>query len=214
MAVIDVILADNQPLTLSGLTQFVAGELDIRVAGTARTHVELLACLNARIRLLVIDPREMISGPDILRIRTDFPEINIVVVSTITDRPQLVDLIKSGIHGYITKYADQTEVLTAIRTVAKGEKYFCQDALNIIIETSIQSPTHRAKDALTSREKELLKLIAQGYSNQRAADELNLSPHTVHTHRKKVIKKLNIKSPTEFLIHAVDLGLVTLPTNR
>lgn len=210
---IDVILADNQPLTLSGLTQFVAGEQDIRVAGRAGTQGQLLACLGAaKNGILVIDPTEMLTVQDVMRIRTDYPEISIVIISIINDRAQFVDLIKSGIHGYITKNADQAEVLSAIRSVARGEKYFCQHALNIIIETSIHHTTILTKDLLTPREKELLKLIARGYSNQKAAEALNISPHTVHTHRKKVIKKLNIKSPTEFLIHAIDLGLVELPS--
>jgi two-component system, NarL family, invasion response regulator UvrY len=61
---------------------------------------------------------------------------------------------------------------------------------------------------LTVRETEILKLIASGKSTQVVADELHLSPHTVHTHRKSIIKKLNIKSPTEFVIYAMDFGLI------
>ncbi|MFZ6010999.1 MAG: LuxR C-terminal-related transcriptional regulator, partial [Bacteroidota bacterium] len=204
---IDLILADNQPLTLTGLVQFVSGEPDVRIAGKPRDSDELKTALSAVTSgVLLIDHTELIAIEEVALIRTDFPGIRAVVISAIHDKAQFVELVKSGIHGYITKHADQEEVLTAIRTVARGEKYFCQDALNIIIETSMHPANGR--DVLTVREKELLKLIAQGYSNQRAAEALNLSPHTVHTHRKKLIKKLNIKSPTEFLIRAVDLGLM------
>ena len=100
--------------------------------------------------------------------------------------------------------------MSAIKAIVKGEKFFSQQVLNIMLESSAKREVREVSQELTEREKELLKLLAKGYSTQRAADEMNLSPHTIHTHRKNIIKKLNIKSPTQFVLHAIDLRLITI----
>jgi two-component system invasion response regulator UvrY len=99
--------------------------------------------------------------------------------------------------------------MMAIQSTAKGEKFFCHKILDIILEKHF-APAPRGLDptVLTIRETEILKLLAAGYSTQKIADQLHVSPHTIHTHRKSIIRKLNIKSPTEFVIYAMDFGLI------
>ena len=97
----------------------------------------------------------------------------------------------------------------AVYSVARGEKFFCHKILNIIMEKHFSpEPVEVVPGILTIRETEILKYLASGYSTQKVADELYLSPHTVHTHRKSIIKKLNIKSPTQFVVYALDFGLI------
>jgi DNA-binding NarL/FixJ family response regulator len=116
---------------------------------------------------------------------------------------------RAGVIGFVKKDSSRDEILMAIQAASKGEKFFNHQILNIIMERRFQHDDSAAENGpLTARETEILKLLASGYSTQRLADALFLSPHTVQTHRKSIIRKLNIKSPTAFVIHAMDLGLI------
>jgi DNA-binding NarL/FixJ family response regulator len=117
--------------------------------------------------------------------------------------------LQHGVLGYIRKDASREEIMMGIYATAKGEKFFSHEILNIILDKRFSNDAEAiAANALTARETEILTLLASGYSTQKIADKFNLSPHTVQTHRKSIIKKLNIKSPTEFVIYAMDFGLI------
>jgi DNA-binding NarL/FixJ family response regulator len=166
------------------------------------------------ILLVDADLPDYITQHDLLKVHVASPEMKILVLSSNVDNSFVTGILQSGVSGFLTKDCDQQELLHAIYILSKGEKYYCQEVLNVIIGNSLQPVVNRPKNKsiLTTREAELLKLIAKGYSNQKAAEAMNLSPHTVHTHRKKITRKLNIKSPTEFLVRAIDLKLVELPS--
>jgi DNA-binding NarL/FixJ family response regulator len=146
---------------------------------------------------------------DLKKANTASKETNILIISADNDKSTILEVIQVGIKGYLTKECSRDEVIHAIHSAARGEKFFCHKILDVIMEKTF-SPEPEAGDPtiLTVRETEILGYIANGYSTQNIADELHLSPHTVHTHRKSIIRKLNIKSPTEFVIYAFDLGLV------
>ncbi len=147
---------------------------------------------------------------DDLKEATEFSkDTNVLIISGDNNKSSILDILQLGVKGYLTKECSKDEVLHAIHSTSIGEKFFCHKILDIIMEKTF-SPEPEACDPtiLTARETEILRYIANGYSTQRIADELHLSPHTVHTHRKSIIRKLNIKSPTEFVIYAIDLGII------
>ena len=138
------------------------------------------------------------------------PKTNVLVLSSDNNKGSILDVLQLGVKGYITKECSLEEVGMAVQATSKGGKFFCQKVLDIIMEKRFSTESDTEASVLTTRETEILKLIAHGHSTQAIADTLFLSPHTVQTHRKSIIRKLNIKSPTEFVIYAMDLGLLKI----
>jgi two-component system, NarL family, invasion response regulator UvrY len=208
-----ILLADNQSLTASGLIHLFEKTEGIHFVGLVRFKNEFISLLtHHQPDLLVADHNlpSYISGKDLAAVKENSPATKILIISSDNDRNNILDLLKIGAKGYLTKDCSQEEILTAIQKVGSGEKFFCQSILDVIIEGSIdrQPEVVKPKGLLSAREMELLALLAKGYSTQRAAEAMNLSPHTIHTHRKKIIKKLGIKSPTQYVLAAMELGLL------
>jgi len=208
----DVLLADNQPLTAAGITHFLADRDDVSIVGLVpdKTHLPDLLEKHAP-GVLIADYKTpgYITIDDLRLVRDKFPEIHILVISSDNDKASIMEVLQLGIKAYVTKDCSREEVILAIQSAARGEKFFCHKILDIIMEKHFTpEPEAFEPSVLTARETEVLKLIASGYSTQKIADELHLSPHTIHTHRKSIIRKLSIKSPTEFVIYAMDLGII------
>jgi two-component system, NarL family, invasion response regulator UvrY len=210
---IEVLLADNQALTSSGMRAILSQDAAIRLAGMIVAPETLLSMVETyQPSLLIMDYNlpAFIRKEQIGEVQKSFPKTNILVVSSDDNRSAILDVVRLGVKGYITKSSDHDEIITAVKTVGSGGKYFCQMVLDIILESSVapEPEVRKSKSALSERELELLLLLAKGYSTHRAAEKLNLSPHTIHSHRKNIIKKLNIKSPTQYVLFAMDLGLM------
>jgi DNA-binding NarL/FixJ family response regulator len=210
--VIKILLADSQVLTAAGLISILSEKADLLISGEVTNPSTLEELMNRHLPdLLIVDYNipGFISSAVLSGLRIDFPQTNVLVISSDNDKASILRVLQSGVLGYLTKECSREEILMAVYSVAKGEKFFCHKILNIIMEKHFNpAPVQVLPGILTVRETEILKLLASGYSTQKVADELYLSPHTVHTHRKSIIKKLNIKSPTEFVIYALDFGLI------
>lgn len=209
---IKILLADSQVLTAAGLINILSEKADLLISGEVTTSSHLEELMNRHLPdLLIVDYNipGYISPGVLPSLRIDFPQTNVLVISSDNDKASILRVLQSGVLGYLTKECSREEILMAVYAVARGEKFFCHKILNIIMEKHFNpAPVEVLPGILTVRETEILKLLASGYSTQKVADELYLSPHTVHTHRKSIIKKLNIKSPTEFVIYALDFGLI------
>jgi len=212
VSAIKILLADNQPLTAAGLVSILAERTDMHIVSQVASRNQLATLLNQhKPELLIVDynGNDLVTREDLMDVRENFPETNVLVISSDSDKESILQVLQLGVIGYLTKECSREEILMAVSTVARGEKFFCHKILNIIMEKHFSpEPAEVIPGILTMRETEILKLLASGYSTQKVADELHLSPHTVHTHRKSIIKKLKIKSPTEFVIHAMDFGLM------
>jgi two-component system, NarL family, invasion response regulator UvrY len=209
---IRVLIADNQSLTAAGLMQFLDGRDDVSVVGLVDDVAELPAMLvNIAPDMLIVDYdlEGYISREDLASVRKYSPTTNILVISSDNNKAAILQVLQLGVLGYVTKHCSREEIMMAITAVARGEKFYCNKILDIIMEKHFSpTPPETSQAVLTARETEILTLLASGYSTQNVADELHLSPHTVHTHRKSIIRKLSIKSPTEFVIYALDFGLI------
>ena len=207
-----ILLADNQPLTSAGLIAILNEKDDLMVVDQVTSPQQLRDLLKRhKPDLLIVDYNTpgYITKADLVDVKEHSSETNVLIISSDNDKPNILQVLQSGAIGYLTKECSREEILMAVYAVARGEKFFCHKILNIIMEKHFSpEPVEVVPGILTVRETEILKLLASGYSTQRVADELYLSPHTVHTHRKSIIKKLGIKSPTEFVIHALDFGLI------
>lgn len=130
----------------------------------------------------------------------------ILVISDFLKKENVQKLLNGGVLGYLTKECEKNEILTALESIVRGEKFICNKVLDVILgkkhnEISIEND-------LTDREVEIIKLIAERYSNREIAEKLFISIHTVYTHRKNIMKKLNLRSPVELILYAIDKGII------
>jgi len=141
----------------------------------------------------------------IRQIKQEFKGIKTLVISEDNDKARIQGMIQAGIKGFVTKSCSEEEIIEAMDTIQTGGKFYCKKVLNII--TSGEDYTTRD---LSVREMEIVKLIANGKSSAQIADQLTISVHTVNSHRKNILKKLGLKSPTELIIYASEMGWVQL----
>jgi len=208
---IDAVIADNQPLTVAGLELFLSEKQAIKVVGKVKKGeelVELVEKLQPSLLIVEYNSPGYVVLDDIRNAMATSSKTNVLILSSDNNKASILEVLQLGVKGYITKECSLEEVGMAVQATAKGEKFFCHKVLDIIMEKHLNVAPEIEPTVLTARETEILKLIAHGHSTQVIADALFLSPHTVQTHRKSIIKKLNIKSPTEFVIYAMDLGLL------
>lgn len=208
-----IIIADNQSLTAAGIQFILSQDKSVKIAAIVAPEDSLQSVVaHHRPALLIADYnlQGYINKEHIAEVQRQSPTTNVLILSADDDRSEILEVLRLGVKGYITKDCGIQEIISAVKTVGGGGKYFSQKILNILLESSItpEPEVKKGKTTLSERELELLRLLAKGYSTHRAAETLNLSPHTIHSHRKNIIKKLNIKSPTQYVLHAIDLGLI------
>src|SRR5688500_18159463 len=208
---IDALIADSQPLTVAGLETFLSVKQGLKIVGKVSKGgdlIDLMEKLQPALLIVEYNIPGYISVDDIRNAMLTSTKTNVLILSSDNNKASILEALQLGVKGYITKECSLEEVGMAVQSTARGEKFFCHKVLDIIMEKHFSVTAESEPTVLTTRETEILKLIAHGHSTQGIADTLFLSPHTVQTHRKSIIKKLNIKSPTEFVIYAMDLGLL------
>ena len=133
------------------------------------------------------------------------PSINFLVISDNEEPARVKRFIAAGIKGFLTKSCSEEEIQTALKLILDGGKFYCQSVIEIIADEN-----QKADLELSEREMEIIDHITKGNSSSQIADRLNISLHTVNSHRKNILKKLGLKSPTELIIYAVKQGWVDL----
>lgn len=133
------------------------------------------------------------------------PNINFLVISDNDEPSRVKRFINAGIKGFLTKSCSVEEIQTALRLIQDGGKFYCQSVIEIIADEN-----QKAELELSEREMEIIDEITKGHSSSQIADNLHVSIHTVNSHRKNILKKLGLKSPTELIIYAVKQGWVDL----
>lgn len=133
----------------------------------------------------------------------------LLIVGTI-EKGNIQKLIRIGVKGIVTKQCSKEEIINAISTTLKGELFLCSKVLKVILNdnNSTQNQKQAEISLLTKRELEVLPLITKGHTTLTIADILNVSVHTINSHRKNILKKLNVKSPIELIVYAMEHNLV------
>ena len=217
MSEIRVVLADRHDLTSAGIKAFIAERPDLTLIKAATTKNALLKSLEEeKPDVLIADYniQGFLTLSDLSEARQASSQTKLLIVSSDNDRENINKVLESGINGYVTKECSKQEIVNAIYATAKGQKFFCNKILDILLEKHNQKEDENCEPTnLSKRETEILKLIAKGNSTLKIADKLHLSHHTVNTHRKNILKKLKVKSPTELIIYAMNTGLIK-PANN
>jgi DNA-binding NarL/FixJ family response regulator len=211
---IQLLVADAQYLTRLGMRYLIQQTDKLEVAGEAGREEELVRILQEKkIDVVVLDhyQSQNFSVASIDLIREISPDSGILVITSDTNRQNIYKLLENGITSLLTKYCDHSEIIEAIHATYKKEKFFCGKILEYILEKSFGKPTSDCSPTpLTPREIEIVQLIAKGKIAKEIAEELNLSPHTIYTHRKNIMKKLAFSSSSELVLYAVNNGWVSI----
>jgi DNA-binding NarL/FixJ family response regulator len=213
-----VLIADDHPLFRSGLRALLCTVPDTAVAGEATTGEEAVALATELQPDVVVMDIQMpgISGIDATRrILDTIPHIGILVVTMFEDDYSVFAAMRAGAKGYVLKDTEEEDMLHAIRAVGKGEAIFSPAIARRVIDFftgARRSEVERAVPArafpeLTSREREVLDLIAQGLNNPEIAAHLYLSPKTVRNHISNIFAKLQVADRSEAIVRAREAGL-------
>jgi DNA-binding NarL/FixJ family response regulator len=212
---VTITIADSQYLTRRGLKQVLNQRQGFRVIAELTTEEELLKHLKTSPpEVLILDynqPRHF-SPETIDKARAIAPQMGILVLSADDHKDRIFKVIQGGVNCFITKECDEAEILDAIQAANTQSRFFCNKVLDFILEKSFASPAdNSAPTPLTPREKEIVVLTAQGLIAKEIAAQLNLSTHTVYTHKKRIMKKLELKSPVQLVMYALENGMIEVP---
>lgn len=208
MKTIKVMLVDDHEMVRLGLKSFLNLQADIEVIAEANDGEEgLQKSLDLRPDVVVMDlvMPNMTGVEATLAILKEWPQANIVILTSYLDNEKIYPVLEAGAKGYMLKTSSAEEILGAIRKVYRGE---------LAIETEVEKKVEHHKrypdlhDDLTTREREILALLAKGYDNQRIADESFISLKTVKTHVSNILSKLAVSDRTQAVVYAFQHGLV------
>ena len=205
-SLIRILLADDHPLLRDGVAGLVADQTDMELVGEAcsgREAIEQFRKHRPDVTLMDLQMPEMNGIDAILAIRGEFPEARIVVLTTYTGDVQIVRALKAGAQAYLLKSMLRRELLDTIRAVHKGQR-------QIPLEVAAQLAEHTADDSLTSREIEVLRLIAAGKANKLVASDLSITEETVKGHVKSILSKLGASDRTHAVTIALKRGIIEL----
>jgi DNA-binding NarL/FixJ family response regulator len=204
---INILLVDDHNMIIEGMKSILAQIALVQVKATASNAFEAIAVLREnKIDIAFVD----INLPDIsgielcAKIKKEFPEVHVLGLSTFKQRSYVSQMIANGASGYLIKSAAKEEIEEAINDVLVGKMYFSMDINN----TKVETITEGEVPTLTRREKEILKLIAEGLTTNVIAQQLFVSPYTVETHRKNLLTKFEVSNTALLIKTAAALGLL------
>jgi two-component system response regulator NreC len=213
---IRVLLVDDHPVVLEGLRSVLQNEADIELVGTAvngHDALELVRQLNPDVVVLDVTMPRM-NGLDTLRqIRAASQDAEVVALSMHSGKQVASDMLAAGASSYILKAASLHHLITAIRTVVTGETYLPPDVAELISPELLRP--HRdqlpsAGEALSEREREVLRRVAEGLSSKEIAAQLFVTTKTIVWHRQSIMGKLGLRTIAELTKYAVRMGLTSL----
>jgi two-component system, NarL family, response regulator NreC len=213
---INLLLVDDHQVVRTGLRMLLEGQPDLKILGEADSGLHALdMARELKPDVIVMD----ITLPDISgieatrRIKEEFPEISIVALTIHEDEQYFFEMLQAGASGYVPKRAAPEDLITSIRAAFAGEIYIYPSLAKALVADflgrSTQENEKTSIDGLTSREQEVLSLLAEGLSNDEIGETLQISKHTVARHRENLMRKLELHSKSELVKYAIRKGLIT-----
>ncbi len=210
---VKVLIVDDHAILRDGIRALLGVHDQIDVVGEASDGHECIEkALESEPDVILMDL--VMPGMDGLeatrRIRKKTPKAKVLFLTQYESKEYVQAAIKAGGHGFIPKKAVGSELLKAISTVVQGDYYLYPSSVAALVDGYIKSSDADPHDRLTGREREILKLIAEGHTSRKISEMLHISLKTVQGHRNKVMKKLNVHNRTELIKYAMRKGLVTM----
>jgi DNA-binding NarL/FixJ family response regulator len=213
---IKVLLVDDHAIMRDGIRALLSIHDDIKIVGEAsegQEAIEKTQDLSPDVVVMDVAMPDMDGIEATRRIRKQSPKVKVIVLTQYDNKEYVLSAIKAGAAGYVPKRALGSELVSAVRAVNRGESFLYPSAAAALIDDyRRQAKTADPYDQLTPREREILKLIAEGHSSREIADTLFISLKTVYGHRTKIMQKLGLRNRTDLFKFAVRKGLLTLDT--
>lgn len=204
-----VLLADFQYLTRQGIASLIKAMPGFELVKTIDSPGVLIESVKStNPGLVVIDisdkDRELIPKLRELKQNTD---CSFLVISNSQTKESIQQLLAMGIKGILTKNCSEEEITNGLKAVSQGNRFFCNNILDLVVDNPDKEEDCEPTN-LSPREYEVLELITKGKTTAQIADELHLSIHTINSHRKNILRKLNMNSPAELIVYALESGIV------
>ncbi|HNP23979.1 MAG TPA: response regulator transcription factor [Panacibacter sp.] len=206
-AAINILVVDDHSMVIEGMKAILARIPSVALVTTAGNAIEAIAALRTnKVDVAFLD----INMPDIsgielcAKVKKEFPAVHVLALSTFKQRSYVSQMIAGGASGYLLKSAGKEEIEEAIHAVVTGRMFFSVDINN----NAVQTPTDDEPPTLTRREKEILKLIAGGMTNNEIAEKIFVSPYTVDTHRKNLLSKFEVNNTAMLIRKAADYRML------
>jgi two-component system response regulator NreC len=210
---ITVLIVDDHTIFRSGLRLLLSAEADIEIVGEAQdgaSAVEMTSDLQPNVVLMDIGMPGMSGFEATRHIKEHMADVSILVLTMHRSDEYFFQMLEAGASGYVLKGARTSELINAVRAVARGDVFLypsmARRLLQQYLQQAGQAPSSEPK--LTAREREILKLIADGYDNSEIAKQLVVSPSTIHSHRTNIMRKLNLNTRHDLVQYARRLGLI------
>lgn len=215
MKPIRVVLADDHSLFRAGIQALLTQIEGVEVVGEAdngRAALDMIRARTPDVVLMDIAMPEMNGLETAARASKECPTCKVIMLSMHAGEEYVMQALRAGASGYLLKDAATSELELAVRAVARGETYLTPTISKRVIDDYLMrtTGTHGPLDQLTKRQREILQLIAKGYTSKEMAQMLNLSPKTIETHRTQLMKQLDIHDVAGLVRYAIRVGLVTL----
>jgi DNA-binding NarL/FixJ family response regulator len=211
-----VVIAEDHQLFREGLKAMLAARDDLEVVGEAQDGLEAIRCVKqSSPDLLLLDlsmPR--LSGISVMKdVKSQFPAVRILALTIHESDQYVLEAFEAGADGYCIKDASRQELIVAINSVLEGKKYISPGIADYVMEGYLEGrkrlKTRTSWDSITQREREVLKLLAEGYMNKDIGELLNISVKTVEKHRANIMNKLDLHNASALTAYAIERGLVT-----
>jgi DNA-binding NarL/FixJ family response regulator len=210
-----VLIVDDHSLFRDGIGSLLQAAGFEVVGGASDGQEAIEAALRLRPDLILMDVSmpEMNGIEAARQIKAQLPEVKIVMLTVSDDDRVLIDAVKAGASGYLLKSLDSTEFLSMLEGVQRGESAMQRQTMSRLLD-SLSDFSREPTVELTMRELELLRWVAQGYSNKAIAKEMSISPNTVKYHMKSVLQKLSVQNRAEAVATAIRAGWLPEPAAR
>ena len=205
-----ILIVDDHPIVLNGLKLMIESMNTYEVVASLTNPLLVFDYLKSIDVDLLITDLEMpeMNGIQLIKAVREKYDCKILVLTMHSERSKLEEAIDLGVEGYLLKDSDKDEFVFALNSISKGKQFYSSSLLESGINKQIESKSNVS--VLTERETEVLKLIAEGFSNQEVGEKLFLSPKTIDSHRTNLMKKLEVHNVVELVRYAIKNKIVEL----
>ncbi len=211
-----IVIAEDHTILREGLRSLLSHNPEFEIVGEAEDGREAIQCVEKFKPDLILTDLSMprMNGMEAIReIKRQSPKTKVLVLTVHKAEEYILSALKAGADGYLLKESTHVELMTAVKKVLSGKRYIGPEISEMVIEGYLEGrktlKTRTAWETLTHREREILKLIAEGYKNKEIADDLCISVKTVEKHRANLMEKLNLHNVQALTTYAIEKGLVS-----